>query len=333
MGDGSQVDDAELARAQEAVSLWDRLPFTFGERPRAYVLLQTMRQAGFHTGAAKIAMHSGLITRAAGVEVPDAVLRVLSPRFWGAEDPLTALAAEATDLSQGRALEVTGAWRGWAGFPTDRGARTFPAWFVEIEDALDTAVVLDPELDPHPVPGLGGVCVVRAQDAGVVEGRVEGRVEGPVEHASPAGTRLGARLESDGRTLKVQFVGSPAIYTDYPSARVLEGRNAVAVVPIAVDLPQPKPRRPRRVHLSHLPWRKRPGRAIRWFFTTWVLLRRPITARLAYAQRREVTAVLAAPLGERVVVDWRTGHPLDTEAEWPGGEIPPPADQRPTRQA
>ena len=300
MGD-LQADDSELARAQEAATLWDQLPFRLGEQPRSYVLMETMRQAGFRTNGAKIAMHSGRITRAAGVEVPDAVLTALSPRYRGADDPLTALAAEG-DLPEGRVLQITDAQRGLAKFATDRGSRKFPAWFIELEDALDTTVVLDPELERHPIPGLPDVCVVRATGLTMVEDHAE--------NTSPTGTKPVARLEPDGRTLWVQFVGSPAIYTDYPSAHPVEGRNAVAVVPIAIDLPQPKPRRPRRVHLRHLPWHKRPVRAVEWFFTTWVLLRRPVTARLAYAQTREVTAVLTEPLGDRVIIDWRTGHPL-----------------------
>lgn len=301
-----QVDDAQLALAQEAVSLWDQLPFTLGEGEglQPYVLLETTRQAGFHTGRAKIAMQSGQIRRAAGVEVPDAVLRALSSGYQGADDPLRALTDE-VGASQGHVLQITDARHGDAEFPTNRGPRTFPAWLLEIEDALDTAVVLDPELEQHPLrglPDLPDVCVVRTADLGVIEGHAE--------HASPTGVRLAAHLESDGRTLRVQFFGSPAIYTDYPSAHAVEGRNAVAVVPIAVDVPRRKPRRPRRVHLRHLPWRKRPGRAIRWFFTTWVLLRRPTAVRLAYAEMREATAVLTEPLGDRVVVDWRTGRPL-----------------------
>jgi hypothetical protein len=303
MGD-VHADEAELALAQEAVSRWDQLPFTLGEGPRPYVLLNTTRQAGFHTGAAKIAMHDGRITRAAGVEVPDAVLRALSPRYQGADDPLKALAAE-TGRPEGRVLQITDARRGYAEFPTIRGTRTFPAWVLEIEDALGAAVVLDPDLEQCLLPGLPDlpdVCIVRTADVGVIDG--------PAESASPTGFKLAARLEPDGRTLTVQFLGSPAIYTDYPSAHAVEGRNAVAVVPIGVELAQRKPRRPRRVQLRHLPWHKRPGRAIRWFFTTWVLLRRPISVRLAYAEMREVTAVLTEPLGDRVVVHSRSGRPL-----------------------
>jgi hypothetical protein len=261
----AQVDDSELARAREAVGRWDALPFRLGDRPRSFVLTETVREVGFRTGWAKIAMLGGRIARAAEVEVPDAVLTALSPRYRGAGDPVTALAAE-MDLSHGRVLQITGARRGLAAFATDRGSRTFAAWFVEIEDAPGAAVVLDPDVECHSVTGLSGVCVVRVADSGVVDDGVE--------QVARVGTGPVARVEPDGRTLKVQFVGSPEIYTDYPSAHAVEGGNAVAVVPIAVERTD------------------------------------PMAARLAYGQVREVTVVLTEPLGDRVIIDWRTGYPM-----------------------
>ena len=298
-----QVDESELARAKRSVELWDQLPFSLAGQPRSYVLMQTVLQAGFRTGEAKIAMDDGRIRRAHGIEVPDAALAALSPNYRSADDPLTAMAAE-LGLCEGRVIEVTGARRGSAAFLTDRGPRTFPAWFLEIEDALGPAVVLDPDLERHAVAGLDGVFVARGTG-------VSGGSEVAIGHAEPTDMRLNAGpAAADGRTLTIRFVGSPEVYSDYPSADVVEGRNAVAIVPIAVDRPLPKPRRPRSIRLRHLPWHQRPGRAIRWFFKYWVLLRRPIAARLAYGQTREVTARLAEPLGDRVIVDWRTGRPL-----------------------
>jgi len=44
------------------------------------------------------------------------------------------------------------------------------------------------------------------------------------------------RLGTDGRTLTMSFVGSPQHYTSYPGARVLESGNAVALIPIRVEL-------------------------------------------------------------------------------------------------
>lgn len=76
-----------------------------------------------------------------------------------------------------------------------------------------------------------------------------------------------AGLHGDGRTLTLHFTGTPRAYADYPSAEVRESSSAVLMVPIAVD----------RRHL-------------------------PGAARLAYAERREVTEELAHPLGARVLV-------------------------------
>lgn len=327
------VDPEQRKRAEAWVAAWDQVPLgPPGEQQRWHVLneAETVRLAGFATGTAKLALHDGRITRAPGVEVPDAVLGALSPGFRAADDPLwalSALSALSDERSrQGRILRVTGARRGAAEFVTDRGTRLFPSWFLEIEDALGPAVVLDPDVERHSVAGVSGVLLVRTMVSGVASGA--GGADGAsgadgsegVDGAAVRSAVRGCRLGADGRTLTVGFVGSPAVYTDYPAGFAVEGRNAVCVVPIAVSRPLARPRRPRTVRLRHLPWHRRPGRAARWFFDTWVLGRRPIVARAALAQQREVTVVLAEPLGDRVVAEAGSGRPLGVEsAEGEGG--------------
>jgi hypothetical protein len=63
------------------------------------------------------------------------------------------------------------------------------------------------------------------------------------------------------------FSGIPCAYADYPGAEILESGAAVAIVPVPRDTgPRAGPR-------------------------------------LAYAEKREVTAALARPLGHRVLLD------------------------------
>jgi hypothetical protein len=92
--------------------------------------------------------------------------------------------------------------------------------------------------------------------------------------AAPAGgsPMTSAVLEADGRTLTFSFVGSPARYTDYPEALVHESATAVVVVPVSADKPNAD------------------------------------GIRLLYAETRSVRAVLAAPLGARVLADWQEGR-------------------------
>jgi hypothetical protein len=87
------------------------------------------------------------------------------------------------------------------------------------------------------------------------------------------GPAVTAGLREDGRTLTLHFTGTPRAYADYPTAEVRESSRAVLMVPIAVDHP----------NLTG--------------------------ARLAYAERREVTGVVAHPLGARVLVT-RNGYPV-----------------------
>jgi hypothetical protein len=74
-----------------------------------------------------------------------------------------------------------------------------------------------------------------------------------------------ASLGSDGRTLTLTFTGAPEYYTSYPGARFLESGNAVAVIPV------------REEHVTG--------------------------PRVPVGKRREVSATLARPLGNRVLLD------------------------------
>jgi hypothetical protein len=82
-----------------------------------------------------------------------------------------------------------------------------------------------------------------------------------------------AGLHEDGRTVTVHFTGTPRAYADYPTTEIRESSTAVVMVPIAVDHP----------NLTG--------------------------ARLAYAEQREVTGVLAQPLGARVLLT-KAGFPV-----------------------
>ncbi|MBY8874526.1 hypothetical protein K7640_22110 [Micromonospora sp. PLK6-60] len=75
-----------------------------------------------------------------------------------------------------------------------------------------------------------------------------------------------AVLAEDGRTLTYRFTGTPTPYADYPYAEVFETDQAVLVEPVEVP---------------------RDG---------------PDSARLDYAEEREVVVRLAAPLGDRVLI-------------------------------
>ena len=145
-----------------------------------------------------------------------------------------------------RRARITGAHRATAVFETDRGPSRLSAWHVRIGGADGYVAVLDPAL---------------ARDA-----------FGPWGLDGATGTDMRAWRGEDDRGIVLQFLGSPAQFTDYPRAVALESATAVALVPVPVE------------RLSG---------------------DRPL-----YAQTREVAARLAEPLGARVLVDYRTGCPI-----------------------
>jgi hypothetical protein len=148
------------------------------------------------------------------------------------------------------ALRITAATLGEAEFVTDRGPRTLPAWFLEFADMNGPTVVLDPAVAAGAWPAV-----------------------------TPDGSPMSdAVLHGDGRTLTFSFLGSPARYTDYPEAVVLESDTAVVVSPVDVD----------KANTDGI--------------------------RLLYAERRSVQVVLAAPLGARVLADWHQGQAVPVTA-------------------
>ena len=110
----------------------------------------------------------------------------------------------------GSPLLLTGATIDETEFVTDRGWQRLPAWRVRARDVPEPIWVLD--------PGTGDRCWQ------------------PPGQDNDGWGRQEAALETDGRTLTMSFVGSPQHYTSYPGARVLESGNAVALIPIRVEL-------------------------------------------------------------------------------------------------
>jgi hypothetical protein len=104
-------------------------------------------------------------------------------------------------------LHVVDASRDEAHFDTDRGPRLLPAWRVRIGEVAEPFFVLDPDIARD--SWSGGVSLW---------------------------SDMRATSDDDGLELIVEFTGSPARYTDYPSALVLEAVTAVAIIPIPVEL-------------------------------------------------------------------------------------------------
>ncbi len=170
-------------------------------------------------------------------------VEVAAPGFPG--QILQALRGQPGDYA-GPPLLVTTATLSSTEFCTDRGRRQLPAWKVRAQDVPEPIWVLDPATR-----------------------RQAWQPPGPDLHGWRGTTAV---LDADGRTLTMSFIGSPAGFTDYPDADVLESGGAVAIVPIPVDTGPPG-------------------------------------LRIAIGQLREVTVSLARPLGERVLLD-ETGSPV-----------------------
>ena len=139
----------------------------------------------------------------------------------------------------GSPLLLTGATAGETEFVTDRGRQRLPAWCVRARDVPEPIWVLD--------PGIGDRCWQ------------------PPGHGHDGWRGLEATLGTDSCTLTMSFIGSPQGYTSYPGARVLESGNAIAMIPIRVEL-----------------------------VTGW---------RTAVGVTRQVTVTLDRPLGNRVLLD------------------------------
>jgi hypothetical protein len=202
--------------------------------------------------------------------------------------------------------------RAWAGFPADRQPRplillssaaqsgAFPdgqtklaflnGW---VEGAPGFPAQILEALRGQPRPGEGSPLLLESAVAGEREFATDrGRkglpawcvqaqgVTDPIWVLDPAASRQSwqppdaedlywrgskASLGSDGRTLTLSFTGAPEYYTSYPGATFLESGNAVAVIPV------------REEHVTG--------------------------PRTTVGKRREVSATLARPLGNRVLLD------------------------------
>jgi len=225
--------EEEREWARWALEQWSGFPVEREPRPLVLVGSIARPEGGFHTGAAKLAFIRGDIETT--VPIPDEVLHSLRQR--GSAGP--------PHRPDARSLRVTEAVRAYAEFLTDRGSRRLPAWRLHAEEAIGPIWVLAPDVERWSRP------------------------DPPTRAAPFPGSphrAVGADAEPDGMTLHFSFVGGPPLVTEYPSAEVIETREAVAVLPVTRDIGPPGPR-------------ALPG------------------------HRREVVAKLAEPLGGRVLVD------------------------------
>jgi len=132
----------------------------------------------------------------------EAVPRLPCPAPAGAAQPAATL--------EGSPVLLTSATAGDRDFATDRGRQTLPAWCVWAQDVPEPIWSSTPPSSASPWQPPGQ------------------EFHGWHRHE--------ALLEADGRTLTLSFTGSPASFTSYPGARVLESGNAVAVIPISQEL-------------------------------------------------------------------------------------------------
>jgi hypothetical protein len=202
-----------LVWAHWAASRWDAFPIERRPRPLVLAGQRAFVQHGFRTGEAKLAFLQGRIECA--VPVPDAVVRELPPHHESGPRRIDSWP-----------LVIRNADRAETEFVTDRGRRRLPAWRLEVADALGPIWVLDPDVDPPEwLPP---------------ESSATPRPDLPPPLADP-GAR--AALGRDGMTLTVDQLGGPPEYERYARGAVVESRQAVAVVPVGVDVGPPGARR------------------------------------------------------------------------------------------
>ena len=198
----TRMDERDRRSAIKAVDIWAGFPA--GATSRPIVLLHgPMRSEGdFKTSDAKIAFLQGAVESAA--EVPEEALRLM--RLPQVRGPLPAAP-----------LRVVDAVLSEAGFATDRGLLTLPAWRVTALDTQGPIWVLSADAHAHcwsPPPDPGGW----------------------------AGPHLlsGATSDADDLGLTVQFVGGGVTVFRY-EPEVVETATAVAVVPLERSIQEFRP--------------------------------------------------------------------------------------------
>ena len=202
-----------LVWARWAISRWDAFPVERRPRPLVLAGQRAFVERGFRTGQAKLAYLEGRIEYV--VPVPDAIVRELPV---GRE-----LGPRRIDA---RPLRIRSAGRAETEFVTDRGRRRLPAWRLEAADALGPIWVLDPEVDPPQwLPP---------------ESPPTSQPDLPPPLADPGAH---AALGPDGVTLTIEQLGGPPEYERYARGDVVESHQAVAVVPVGVDVGPPGARR------------------------------------------------------------------------------------------
>lgn len=240
----------ERGWARWALSRWESFPISQQRRPLVMCGPLTRFERGFRSGEGKLAFHYGDIEAVA--PLPREMLDVLranaphpmpSPKWWS------------------RPLMITQASPDTAEFSTDRGRREFPAWRLggpEVDGtfwALDPAIAATRWQPPEPAPP-------KPFDG--------------LPHRAASAVR-----DRDGRTFHFTFVGAAPEYFEYPSAEVLETRQAIVVLPLERYVGPPGPGR--------MP---------------------------AVGYDRTVTVRLARPLGGRVLVDLDASPVTVTQAAW-----------------
>ncbi|MHB1525547.1 MAG: hypothetical protein ACYCZN_04600 [Candidatus Dormibacteria bacterium] len=229
--------DRESARG--ALDQWSAFP-TGDPRPLVLVGPTVWQVSGFSSGAAKLAYVRGDFQLPPSV--PVAVLDVVR----------AALGTKVGLGSDGEPLRIRTASLSSAEFETDRRLSVLPAWRLDSDQANGPIWVLAPEV-------ASTVWTPRRPERTSAAGPPPPK---RVLHATVVG--------SDGRRLRVAFIGGSPGFVEYRSAEVLASDQAVVVVPVAHDIGPPEPR-------------------------------------AAIGVRREVDADLDRPLGNRVLIDLDAG--------------------------
>jgi hypothetical protein len=194
---------AQREQARWAVRRWSEFPAGMTPRPIVLAGPEIVVTKGFRTGQAQDGLREGWIEWEA--EVPAAVR--------------AALLRSATEQQDGYAsepLKVTHAGAGEYQFGTDRGPRTFPAWWLHGPGLAGPIWVLDPSVERwEPAEGAAGP-------------------------APPAPTQMHpllppVQLGQDGSSIAFSWIGSPPHVETYPCAEAIETGGAVSVVAVRQD--------------------------------------------------------------------------------------------------